>query len=201
MNRLKPIRTAITAEPATEPVSLDDAKDHLGIYGTDDDTKITAYITAARTAIERLLGMQLITCTYQMGFTGFPDKYDGELHIPIRPATAVTAVSYKDTNNATQTLSTSLYDFVSATPYSYLVPAWNQLWPETRDQPGAENVTLTITAGYADADSVPTPIVNAIKMLIRDLFDYRSAQAPSSEALAANPNYKMLLGLYMAPRL
>lgn len=193
---LTPIRVEITTPPTSEPITLEQAKEHCQVEGDEYDDVLNAYIAAARAAVESLTGMQMLTATYQVGFAKFPRGNLGRLHLPRRPATAVTSVTYYDTNNTQQTLSTSLWDLVTATPRSYLIPAWQQTWPEVRDQPGAENVTVTFTAGYSAAASVPKEIINATKMLIRDLYDNPGAQQDPAMVLQANPNYKMLLGLY-----
>lgn len=193
--RLRHLRVEVTADPAEEPVSLADAKAHCQVIGTDEDDLITSYAVAARIAVEKFLGMQLVTATLEAGFEYFPNSR-GRLFLPRHPATAVNSVTYYDTQGTQQTLSSTLWTFVNASPIGYVVPSQNQFWPETRDLPHGENVTIEFAAGYADADSVPDAINNAILMLTRSLYDGRHANLDPEQVMGANPNYELLLGLY-----
>ena len=54
----------ITTEPATEPLTLTEAKEHLRVDGTDEDTLITSIITVARKLCENYTNRAFITQTW-----------------------------------------------------------------------------------------------------------------------------------------
>jgi len=96
----------ITTAPATEPLTLTDAKLHLKVDTTADDDLITALIAAVRQSVERYCNLGLITQTVT-------EKYDrfnsNGFRLSVSPAIAISAVTYTDSAGATQTLSTDVY--------------------------------------------------------------------------------------------
>ena len=117
------ILTLVTP-PQYEPVSLDEAKDHLRVTASDDDVRITGYITAARKWVENYLGRALITQTWDKWLNQFPSSYpytalyiepetyhseDNIIEIQKAPLQSVTSITYTDENGVDQTLSTSIY--------------------------------------------------------------------------------------------
>src|SRR5579884_3684274 len=59
-----------TAEPASEPVALADAKNYLRVDITNDDTLVTGLITAARAHAEEFMRRSLITQTWKLAYDG-----------------------------------------------------------------------------------------------------------------------------------
>ena len=50
---------SVTTPPTSEPITLAEAKEHLNVDFTEDDTLIGAMIMAARTAVENYLDYKL----------------------------------------------------------------------------------------------------------------------------------------------
>ena len=63
---------ALISPPAIEPLALADAKLHLKVDFTDDDTLISALITAAREYAETFTGKSFITRSYELYLDHFP---------------------------------------------------------------------------------------------------------------------------------
>ena len=63
--------TLVTA-PASEPVSLAEAKAHLRIEAADDDSLIGALITAARQSAEAHMRRALMSQTWRLSLDRFP---------------------------------------------------------------------------------------------------------------------------------
>lgn len=163
-----------TVAPANEPVTLAEARDQCEIAASDTnhDTKLTRYIETAREQVEHDTGYALITQTYTLSQRTWPDGTD-ELHIPIRPIQSITSVTYYDTDNAQQTLSTDVYGLDSARRLLYL--KYNQQWPAITEQ--HDGIVTTITAGYGSASNVPTLFKQAILLQVAKWFMHRGDES------------------------
>lgn len=158
----------ITA-PATEPVTLTEAKAHLRVTGADDDTYITALITMARQYAEVFTRRALITQTWDLYLDAFPD-YD--IALPMPDLQSVTSVTYVDTDGVSQVLSSALYQVDLASIRGRIAPAYNEEWPDTREETyGA--VKVRFVCGYGAASAVPETIKGAMKLLIGHWFENR----------------------------
>lgn len=164
----------LITSPASEPVTVDEAKAHLAVTGTDLDALITAQIIEARQAIERTIARQLLAATWEYTLDAFPPL----IRLPLAPATAVTWIKYREpVAGLEQTLDAGRYvaDFVDEP--ARIVPAYNTTWPEIR--PGPAAVTVRFTAGYgATAAAVPAPLKAAVKLLVGHLLANREATTP-----------------------
>ena len=163
--------TLVTA-PTVEPVTLAEAKTHLRVDGTDDDTLISALITAAREHVDGRdgwLGRALCTQTWDCHYDVFPD--DGLLYLPVAPVQSVTSVKYVDPDGVQQTFSSANYALGADLDWSpRVILGWDKSWPSVRAVP--EAVTVRVVAGYA---SVPRPICQALLLLIGHWHEHREA--------------------------
>ncbi len=152
-----------TVAPATEPVTLIEAKAHLGVTIEDDDTRITALIVSAREWVENETGRSLITQTWAAKFDAFP--VGGIIKLPKAPIQSVTSVAYLDENGDTQAFT----GFTLDASGERLHLQYGEDWPSTQDIENA--VTITFVAGYGAAAAVPESIKAAMKLKIDLLFD------------------------------
>lgn len=168
----------IVTPPAAEPVSLDEAKLHLRVDGTAEDTLITSLIAAARQEIEFETGRALMTQTWDYWLDGWP--CGGVLALPLPPLQSVTSIKYFDTANAEATLaSSSYYVDVGSTP-GRVVLNYGQAWPATMLRP-ANGVCVRFVAGFGNSAAVPAKLTLALKVLLAWLYENRgdgSAQSP-----------------------
>lgn len=130
--------------PASEPLTLAEAKTWLRIDESADDSRVAAMIAAAREVIEEHTGRQLITATWRLTLDEFPEW---AIDLPRGPVQSITAVQYVDTAGDTQTLSSASYRFVAA--QNLIEPAYGLSWPITRSQAGA--VTIDYVSGTSTA--------------------------------------------------
>jgi len=176
--------------PATEPVTLAEAKSFLRVETTDDDTLITNAIVAARTLVEQLCWRALITQTWEASLDCFPD--DGEpIELPLgAPLLSVTSVSYTDENGSPQTLTGFQQDLVG----SRIAPAAAVgSWPST--QTGAlAAVVIRYVVGFGNAAAVPEPLKQAVKLFLADLYDNRNPDvaATNRASLALIGPYRLM---------
>jgi uncharacterized phiE125 gp8 family phage protein len=162
-----------TSAPAVEPLSTAEAKDHLKITHSDDDTIIDSYVTAARLWCEAFIQRQLITATWELVLDAF---WADAIPLPFPPLASVTSVQYIDTDGDSQTFSSDDYvvDTKSAPGRIYL--AYNESWPTTRQV--REAVTITYVAGYgASGSDVPEEIRTAIRLLTAHYYEHREGEA------------------------
>lgn len=158
----------LIAAPATEPVTLAEAKAHLRVDLSDDDDYITALIVAARWAAESATGRALMTQTWDLLLDAFPQK---EILIGKLPIQSITHVKYYDGDGALQTMDSADYALDADALPGWLLPAYGESWPVTQDTANA--VMVRFVAGYADSASVPQPIKHWILMYLGQLYQQR----------------------------
>ncbi len=175
----------VTTQPATEPLTLTEAKLHLKVDTTVDDDLITALITATRQSVERYCNSALITQTITEKYDCFTSR---GFRLSVSPAITITSVSYTDSAGDTQTLSTDVYGLDNYSRPARVFLKENQQWPQTRVEPNT--VTVVYTAGYGAASDVPGPIKTAMKLMLADLYENRQDSArtmPSASQRILDP--------------
>lgn len=164
----------VTTQPATEPVTLAEAKAHLRIDTTADDTLIESLITAARQWCEDYERRAYVTQTITVKL----DRFTNKIVLPKPKLQSVTSVKYIDTAGVEQTLSTDIYNVDTYREPGRITLAYNQSWPTTRDDYNA--VEIVYVAGYGDAADVPDRVKCAIKLIVGHLYENRESTAPIS---------------------
>ena len=154
--------------PATEPVTVVEAKSHCRIDVSEDDGLIAGYIVAAREWVENATHLRLVTQTLDMTIDDdWPcvlarGYYRQRIEFPVKPVASVTSVTYVDENGATQTLNSSQYVVRTDGAVAFIEPAYNVTWPNVRRQSSA--ITVRFVAGQADS-AVPNTLTQAIRLL------------------------------------
>lgn len=164
----------IATAPAVEPVTLAEAKLHLRVTQSGEDTLISALIKAAREYAEGVLNRALIDQTWDLYLDAFPGECDGYvLKVPMSPLKSVTYVKYLDEAGVQQTLSASLYAVDITSEPGRIYPAYQQVWPTLRT--GALGaVVVRFVAGYgADGTFVPESIKAAIRLAVAHWYENR----------------------------
>lgn len=157
----------VTTAPASDPVTLADAKTHLRVTHNNDDTYIDGLITAAREWVEDFTGRSLVTQTRTYLMDGFPIG-DDFIVLPRSPIQSVTTVVYVDTAGANQTWSSVNYAVDTTADPGGIYLAYNATWPDTRAQRHA--VTITYIAGYT---IIPQRLKQAMLLIIGELYARR----------------------------
>ena len=158
----------IVTPPASEPVTLSEAKAQLSVTSSAHDTRITSLITVVRRQVERYLKRALITQTWKVYYNCF----HAVMELPYAPIQSVTHVKYYDDSGTLQTLSSDLYWEDLASEPGKIVRKYDAVYPELlAGRPNA--VEIQYVAGYGDAEDVPEDIRLAILMLVTDYFDNR----------------------------
>src|SRR4051812_41779213 len=137
-------RKLVTA-PATEPVTLAEAKAHCRVTVADDDTYIGGLITVARRYVEEICNRALITQTWDLFLDCFPD---GEILLPRAPVLTIGFVKYIDQAGVLQTLASNQYQVDVQQDPARLRPAYNVwFWPLIQPY-SYSTVNVRYDAGY-----------------------------------------------------
>lgn len=173
--------TRVTA-PAGYPVTLAEAKAHLRVSFSDDDTLIEAYIGAATTAVEQKVGRPLMTQTLRVA------ERAPEGSVKLRaPLQAITAINYYDPQNVLQTATVSDYLLIADDDSAEIIPGPGVNFPALYPRDDAFRVTFT--AGYGTAAQVPVALKQAILLLVGHLYENREAVGQAMDALPMGVDY------------
>jgi uncharacterized phiE125 gp8 family phage protein len=173
----------ITA-PATTPVSLTEAKAHLRVDHSDEDTLITALIAAATEHYDGprgILSRALMQQTWDLLLDEFPAG--PAIRFPLGPLISVTEVAYIDPDTEIEAIfASSNYQVDIHQPLGWVQLAESASWPDVMQTINA--VRVRFVAGYADAAAVPAPIKAAILLNVGDLYKNRETAAVGAVASA-----------------
>ena len=151
--------------PAAVPVSLADARRHLRVDSTDEDTYIDGLINGAVAYLDGwngILAKCLINQTWSQKFTTLSDP----LRLALRPVSSITSVGY-GTDSPQEALDSLTYR-LSTDSISAKVVSVSGSWPSL------DEVTVTFVAGYgAAAADVPQNIRHAILLIVGAMYENR----------------------------
>ena len=153
-------------EAATYPITVDEAKIHLRVDGTDEDTYIASLIKVATSLCEAYAGLSFITRTRTIKVDSF---YGKDLILPYGPVTAITSIEYVDSDDASQTIDSGDYTLDMSSGMAKV--RVTESWPYTNLT--LNNVVITYVAGRATAADVPEIVKQAIKATVANLFENR----------------------------
>ncbi len=191
-----PLALKLLAPPTQEPLSLEEAKRHLRVDSSDENTLILGYIAAARDYAERFTGRQFLTATWALGLGTWPcatgwRSTQGGLWLPRPPLQTLTGtyvdlagdpqplgITYVDSDGATQTLATTVYGVDTLTEPGRVYLKSGQSWPNLYDQPYA--VQVTYKAGWLTVPQLyhrHASLRSALLLLVGHLYENREASA------------------------
>jgi uncharacterized phiE125 gp8 family phage protein len=171
----------VTVEPASEPVTLTEAKAQCRVDGSDSDTELNIYIKAARIFVEEYCGIKLAAQTVVLRCRHFCDFVD----LPVAPLSAIADIKYLDIVGVEQTLDTAIYESVLVGLDPSIRLKINQTWPAIRCANDA--IRVTASAGYS---TVPEPIRAAIVLMVSAWFDNRTVGPAPEGATNLLSNYR-----------
>jgi len=160
----------IVVPPASEPVTLDEAKAYVRIDHDTEDDYIATCISAAREYAESHTGRAFVTQTRSVSLDAFPDGYrlDGQ------PIQSIEQVTYVDDEGAERLVDESVYR-LDANGRVFL--AADGAWPT-----GAQEVVITYDCGYGEPEDVPAPLRQAILFLVAHWYNNREPVAVATIA-------------------
>lgn len=166
---------SIITQPIVEPISYDEAADHVRIDSTDDVELVRSLVSVAREMIDGVTGLASTRATFRLVADSWDTIRDRRqasfFQIPIyrTPLVSVQSVKYYDTDNTLQTVSVDDYSVITTTQPGCI------FFPETPDcafdRPDA--VQVEFTAGHVDPCDVSPMHRHAIKMMVHHLYEQR----------------------------
>jgi uncharacterized phiE125 gp8 family phage protein len=167
-----------------DPITVAEAKAHLRVTHSEDDSLIGALVSAATKQVEAETGRQLCTAVYDLKLDAFPtgcDKRERAIKFPRAPLQSVSSGQYTADDGTATALSSTAYTVVTSWTtapdpfcgHGRMYEAYNDTWPTTRQVGNA--VTIRFTAGYGPASAVPDIAKAAIKLLVGNLYEHREA--------------------------
>ena len=195
MLNITPDYVTETVAPAAEPVSRTEAKLHLRVDVTSDDTLIDVLIKAAREYVEKYTGRAFVRRTLRADLPYFCDS----IRLPHSPIISISSVKYYNTD------SPSVLTTLAATNYELsrdvLSRAYAGTWPAVDSRLNA--VQITYLAGYASpsspevlAENVPAAVKASMLLVIGDLYENREGQIIFPGAIQENKTVPRLLDPY-----
>lgn len=165
-------RAVETIPPVTEPVTIQEARRQVNLSATDTahDVKLNHLMVSAREQFEHDTGIYLIKRTMALAVPMIT-----EMAFAHRPVTAITSITYYDSGNDSQTLSSSVYQLDSAR--SQLRLAYLQDWPATTSRWDAATITYVL-GSHDDSTTVPDYAKSAMLLLIANEFEAPDMMGP-----------------------
>jgi len=175
--------------PAAEPLALADAKNFLRVEHDADDDLIAALIAAARIQVETETHRALMTQTWRLTF----NRWAQSGRIDIRPAPLRSLVAARVYDSAGVAHMVDLQAFVVDTASATLAFA-----PWSLMQPGRAfaGIEIDVSVGFGDADDVPAPLRQAMRLLVAHWYENRRIAASGGEAAILPATVASLIAPY-----
>jgi uncharacterized phiE125 gp8 family phage protein len=193
MQHHHPIYYEVTAEPATQPITVDEAKTNLKLTHTAEDALIQNFIEAATTALELRLRLRFCRTAMAAYFNGWGG---GTLQInSYTPITSITSIQYIDDQGNTQTLNPDNYT-TSLKNHRPLIRIHHQPNLINHDS----SVIINYMAGYSASvntttqrNAVPANVKAAIQLMTAALYENREDKQLDPHKILASINLTAIL--------
>jgi uncharacterized phiE125 gp8 family phage protein len=180
-----------TVEPTSEPVTTAEAKTHLRVDHSDDDTYIASLISAARTIAENYTNRSFFTQTWVKTMSYFP--YPEVLELQRGYVQSVSSLKYYDESNSQQTWNSANYTVNTSGDIAYL-EADTDFPSDLYDRTDA--VEVTYLTGWDDVADIPAAIKHAVLMIVGHLYENRQDVVVGSQVNQMPKSSEYLLDPY-----
>ncbi|KKM94528.1 hypothetical protein LCGC14_1197390 [marine sediment metagenome] len=164
------------------------AKEHLRITHSDDDTYIAAITLAASEWCEEYQNRVYV----QREVIDYYDRFPTIIRPRKSPLISVDDIYYYNTSGVLTLLAATVYDVGTYKEPGRIALAYNQSWPSIRNMINA--VVVTYQAGWVARANIPEEIKHAVKLMVGHLYENR--EAASQVTINSIPlGVKSLLGM------
>ncbi len=170
----------LVTPPASEPLTLAQAKTFLRIEHSADDEPLTRAIVAARVAAENYIKCALLPQTWELSIA---NPSAAKLCLPFGPAQSITSITLTTEAGESSTMN--------ASNYRLSVDGFAALFT---NPPSIEKMTIRFVAGIATtASEIPLPIVQGILHHIAVIMENRDGDVPLPvQAMACYQPYRRI---------
>lgn len=185
--------------PASEPITLAEAKSYLRVDSSGDDALITSLISTARKLCEEHTQRALMTQTYQLFLDALEDVednlwegmrtgpyinyYKNYIELPMPPVVSISHIKTYDDNDTATTFASSKYYVDNARQPARVVLRTGETFPTALRVANA--IEVKYVTGYASASAVPEPIKFAIYQVLTYLYEHRGDMYEGKTSLPA----------------
>ncbi len=165
-----------TSPPATEPISLAEAKAHLRVTHNDDDAYITTLIKTARQSIEAQTGLGLISQGWSVFLDDWPEN--GVIELPLAPVLGIADIKVHGDDDTFAIIDPAHYYENKVSRPARIILRGSRSWVA----PGrvANGIEILLTIGFT---SVPEPLREAILQLVGHWHETRGDEAADKTPL------------------
>lgn len=187
----------LVSAPAVEPVTVEEAKAHMRVDSTSDDTLIASLIEVARSQSETELSRAFIHQSWRLTLDQWPQTRC--LALPRAPAETISTITYYDRDGMPAMLASEAYQLAGQAVPPHVV--FDHSYLPAVDQDHLNGVEIDYVAGYgAAASDVPAPLRHAILLLTAHLYETR--EAALSQSLMITPKgYDALIAPFRLRRI
>lgn len=166
--------------PASEPVTLAEAKLYLRVDGISEDSLISDLMVAARMSAENWLKSSLITQKWKLIYN---DYIDGAVFLPMQPVVSIDSVEVISRSGDVQAIFEDSY-YLNASKRNLMFDNYISGF----------SIEITYTAGYGNASQVPYPIKYGILSHIATMYEERgNTEIPKQSLALYHPFREMML--------
>jgi hypothetical protein len=185
--------------PASEPITLAEAKSYLRVDSSGDDALITSLISTARKLCEEHTQRAFMTQTYELFLDALEDVEDGlwegirtgpyinyyknYIELPMPPVVSVSHIKTYDDNDTATTFSANNYYVDNARQPARVVLRTGETFPTALRVANA--IEVKYITGYSSASAVPEPIKFAIYQVLTYLYEHRGDMYEGKTSLPA----------------
>ena len=170
---------SITSRTGEAVFTVDQAKAYLNIASafTGDDTLLADLVSSAIDIVEthNKIVLQGGTATYKS--MTWHDAHRLGLSLGVKPVTSVVSVTYTDTDDVGQTLSSDLYYLDSTRTEVRIIYKSDTTLPECKE---GTQIVVTVSVGYATASTVPPLYGQVLRHMVSEFYEHR-ANSPAEK--------------------
>ena len=168
--------SVLTTPPATEPVTLSEAKAHLRVTHGDDDVYIGTLIKTARGSIEAQTGLGLVPQAWSVFLDDWPDN--GVIELPLAPVLDIADIkTYGDDDTSAIIDPAHYYEDKISRP-ARIILRGSRSWVRPGRQ--ANGIEILLTIGFTN---VPEPLREAVLQLVGHWYGTRGDETADEKPL------------------
>lgn len=161
LSRISPLGTP----PATLPVSIERAKEHLRLNTDDFNNELNAILLAASATVEDHTGRALIPSLWEWTQDYWP-KCNDPIELPLVPVREVLEIAYRNELGYSQYVNAGDWKWRRTNSGAELWFTSNYSFPTLNDNKGTNLVTVRFRAGYGDSNELALALDPRLEMAV-----------------------------------